>query len=317
MASYLTPQEILSAHQTHGNDFVQINWVEKRQNKEGNTDYHNNFFKKADGTLVPAYVRVIQGEITGCRPPENRGVNGPRIGFKKTTIGYKESPIGEALYLVATAWKSQVDKHCKDPEFFPEGLTPPVIKQFHQAYYNDGGKPKPFDVPITYVKFRPKRNATGSLIDGEVKYLDEATQKPTSLINGSPITMDNIHEIARARSKFSGILNFNQTVRSSQGYSNWQSVVDCYLQIAAADRPQANYSADELEALGLGPSAVREAPPNSHVVNKTNDNVPNKTNVKANVNSGVTNPDPFAEANGEDEGDEDDGEGDEEDNDEE
>jgi len=222
----VTPEEIIQAFKVHKEDMIIIDWANLTQDRDGRVKYYINIIKLADGTLADLILKYTAITIIGCKDPDTRKSGNKPIpatfGFYNDTLSGdgKNSPVGEAVYLIHKSWLKQVGD--KTNEVY-KGIVSgrPNITPFVQEFrYNNTGTFEAMSKPICRIKYRCSKRESLQLRN-PVRYVVDAKKKLLSdTINGMPIDLSNIHLIATSGSIASGAINFGNTILSTAGYAN-------------------------------------------------------------------------------------------------
>ena len=196
--------------------------------------------------------------ICGCKAPELRK-NGakPTYAFYMEDVDKKGEEVGKACKIIADAWERAINKWkvANSVE-----LTDPVYKT--NKMYMIATKADPLkgvkSVAIhrggmMYIKLRSK-SMSDITHRGNLTILTSKTTSRTKSASGQPFNEQNLHEDVRSGAIATGIIAFDTTTLSSQGFANGSESLELYLTVP--DNRRADTS-------GLDMSLLMDAIPDS------------------------------------------------------
>lgn len=212
------PSDVLAAYAKHGKDMFIINREKSSSNKDKSVHYYQNLIRMEDGSEREPFLYLPLIEIFGCKSPEKRAVINrdlaPGFSFKRSVVGPKGEPVGEAAYILGTCWEDKVNEMISEKK-----LNKGMCHGFIQSTTKDG---KEFDDPIIRIKLRSVNKQDKRIAKEILVMQPDGTMRNTTR-SGQPFTSDNVHEDFKSGSHLAGVINFAQTTHSTQGYSNQDS----------------------------------------------------------------------------------------------
>ena len=189
--------------------------------------------------------------ICGCKAPEMRK-NGakPSYAFFMEDVDKKGEEVGKACKIIADAWERAIAKWKVANSVEPTDPVYKTNKMYMAATKADPvNKVKSVAIQrggLMYIKLRSK-NATDNTHRGNLTILTSKTTSRTTTASGQPFNDLNIHEDVRSGAVGVGIISFETTTLSSQGFANGSESIELYLTVP--DRRRADTSGLDMSLL--------------------------------------------------------------------
>lgn len=257
MASYriVTSDDIIAAHDKHGDDFVMVNPKDIRFYNNNAVGYAKLMFKLADGSVCIPTVKFFNQKVGKIRKPEDRDYATIKLSIRQNNKEDPNDKFGDALNLVFTAFTNVVKRMVKDGDISDDisddnnkddvVILPsckPSVPILRKAINKETGKPETLDNPMIFIVSEFKRYKKEDLpklkkldftykAEGTpfiIKEFDAKFYDMTDMVNGRPeiakvnghgIDNSNIHEFITHGSMCSGFVGFDLTLSKSGGFN--------------------------------------------------------------------------------------------------
>lgn len=107
--SILYPEDVIKAYNTHGDDFIIIDFSTIKENQAKTVKYCQLKIKKENGQQVVPIIKLINLTVAGkIKTPNDREFEQLKIALRKDDLNNAESKFGEAMELICNIFTKKV-----------------------------------------------------------------------------------------------------------------------------------------------------------------------------------------------------------------